>query len=56
VSCRRADIPAAELATLDRIVTDLLDIRRIYVEPAAADLPRGKAVLQVNFSRVHHAF
>jgi spore photoproduct lyase len=26
-------------------MTDLLDIRRIYVEPAAADLPRGKAVL-----------
>ena len=38
-------MPAAELATLDRIVTDLLDIRRIYVEPAAAELPRGKAVL-----------
>jgi spore photoproduct lyase family protein len=26
-------------------VTELLDIRRIYVEPAAADLPRGKEVL-----------
>jgi spore photoproduct lyase family protein len=26
-------------------VTELLDIRRIYLEPAAADLPRGKEVL-----------
>lgn len=26
-------------------MSDLLDIRRIYVEPAAADLPRGKEVL-----------
>ena len=26
-------------------MTELLDIRRIYVEPAAADLPRGKEVL-----------
>ena len=26
-------------------MTDLLDIRRIYLEPAAADLPRGKEIL-----------
>ncbi|WP_328470362.1 spore photoproduct lyase family protein [Actinoplanes sp. NBC_00393] len=27
-------------------MTDLLDIRRIYLEPAAAELPRGKEVLE----------
>jgi spore photoproduct lyase family protein len=27
------------------VTTELLDIRRIYLEPAAADLPRGKEIL-----------
>jgi hypothetical protein len=47
-----ADIPAAELATLDRIVTDLLDIRGICRDP------RGRTRIRFSLMRcrVRYAF